>query len=72
MAMAHKLELADIKDLINLTFCCQQVTVITNFSDLERIGRTHRLNLSGGAMPGSANSSDVAPSIPEHIPFAAR
>ena len=51
MAMAHKLELADIKDLINLTFCCQQATVITNFSDLERIGRTHRLNLSGGAMP---------------------
>ena len=51
LAMAHKLELADIKDLINLTFCCQQVTVITNFSDLERIGRTHRLNLSGGAMP---------------------
>ena len=34
-----------------LTFCCQQATVITNFSDLERIGRTHRLNLSGGAMP---------------------
>ncbi len=51
LAMAHKLELADIKDLINLTFCCQQATVITNFSDLERIGQTHRLNLSGGAMP---------------------
>lgn len=51
LAMAHKLELADIKDLINLTFCCQRATVITDFSDLERIGRTHRLNLSGGAMP---------------------
>ena len=49
--MAHKLELTDIRDLINLTFCCQRATVITNFSDLERIGRTHRLNLSGGAMP---------------------
>ena len=35
----------------NLTFCCQRATVITDFSDLERIGRTHRLNLSGGAMP---------------------
>ena len=26
-AMAHKLELFELKDLINLTFCCQQVTV---------------------------------------------
>ena len=33
-AMAHKLELSELKDLINLTFCCQQTTVITDFSDL--------------------------------------
>ena len=33
-AMAHKLELFELKDLINLTFCCQQATVITDFSDL--------------------------------------
>ena len=32
--MAHKLELPELKDLINLTFCCQQATVITDFSDL--------------------------------------
>ena len=37
--MAHKLELFELKDLINLTFCCQQATVINNFSDLEAIGR---------------------------------
>ncbi len=48
-AMAHKMELADIKDFINLTFCCQQATVITNFSDLESIGRGHFLNLNGGS-----------------------
>ena len=30
-AMAHKLELFELKDLINLTFCCQQATVITDF-----------------------------------------
>ena len=30
-AMAHKLELFELKDLINLTFCCQQATVITTF-----------------------------------------
>lgn len=47
-AMAHKLELFELKDLINLTFCCQQATVITDFSDLEAIGRDHYMNLHGG------------------------
>lgn len=47
-AMASKLELFELKDLINLTFCCQQATVITDFSDLEAIGRNHYMNLHGG------------------------
>ncbi len=47
-AMAHKLEMAYIRDFINLTFCCQQATVITDFSDLEAVGRTHYLNMRGG------------------------
>ena len=47
-AMAHKLELAHIKDFINLTFCCQRATVITDFSDLEAIGRAHYMNLHDG------------------------
>ena len=47
-AMAHKLELTQIKDFINLTFCCQQATVITNFSDLEAVGHDHYMNLHGG------------------------
>ena len=47
-AMAHKLELFELKDLINLTFCCQQATVITNFSDLSAVGRDHYMNLHGG------------------------
>lgn len=37
-----------MKDLINLTFSCQQATVITDFSDLEEIGRSHYLNTHGG------------------------
>ena len=48
-AMAHKLELFELKDLINLTFCCQQATVITDFSDLTAIGRDHYINLHGGS-----------------------
>ena len=50
-AMAVKLGLSSIQDFINLTFCCQQATVITNFSDLERIGKDHALTMSGGSMP---------------------
>ena len=48
-AMAHKLELFELKDFINLTFCCQQATVITDFSDLAAIGRNHYMNLHGGS-----------------------
>lgn len=50
-AMACKLGLFDIKDFINLTFACQQATVITDFSDLERVGKEHSLNINGGSMP---------------------
>lgn len=47
-AMAHKLELFELKDLINLTFWCQEATVITDFSDLAAVGRDHYMNLHGG------------------------
>ena len=48
-AMAHKLKLFELKDFINLTFCCQQATVITDFSDLAAVGRDHYMNLHGGS-----------------------
>lgn len=47
-AMAEKLGLTSLKDLINLSFCCYQATVITDFSDLESVGRSHYMNLNGG------------------------
>lgn len=47
-AMAEKLGLTDMKELINLTFCCQQTTVIADFSDLEAVGKDHYLNTHGG------------------------
>ena len=46
--IAVKMGLNDMTDLINLTFCCQEATVITDFSDLEQIGRDHYMNLHGG------------------------
>ncbi|MFR1975058.1 MAG: antirestriction protein ArdA [Oscillospiraceae bacterium] len=39
---------SDMADLINLTFSCQEVTVITDFSDLEQVGREHFMVLNGG------------------------
>ena len=47
-AMAEKLNLAGMKDLINLTFCCQQATVITDFTNLKEVGRDHCTNIHGG------------------------
>ena len=41
--------------LIDLTFCCQETTVITDFSDLEKVGRRHYLDVNGG----SASSEEL-------------
>jgi len=46
--MVAKLNISDITDFINLTFCCQQATVITDFSDLKKVGQDHYMNLHGG------------------------
>lgn len=48
--MAAKMGISDMKDFINLTFCCQQATVITDFTNLKQAGRDHLMNLNGGAM----------------------
>ena len=46
--MDEKLNLTSMKALINLTFCCQQATVITDFTNLREIGRDHYMNIHGG------------------------
>lgn len=48
---AVKFNIYEMTDLINLTFCCQQATVITDFSDLEEVGRSHYLTMAGGCAP---------------------
>lgn len=39
----------DMTDLINLSFCCERATVITDFSDLESTGKSHYLATNGGS-----------------------
>ena len=48
-AAAVKYGLFDMRYLIDLTFCCQETTVITDFSDLEKVGRRHYLDVNGGS-----------------------
>ena len=50
LGMAHKMKLSDIKDFIDLASCCQKATVITDFSDLEKIGWDHFRNVTDGDM----------------------
>lgn len=40
-----------MKDLINMTFCCQGTTVISDLSKLEEAGKAHYLAIHGGAAP---------------------
>jgi len=39
---------SDMTDLINLTFCCQEATVVRDFTDLGKIGRERYMDLHGG------------------------
>lgn len=51
-ALASKRGLWRIQDFINLAACCYQATVITDFSDLEKIGLTHYKTIHIGADEG--------------------
>lgn len=41
-------DISDMTDFINLTFCCQGVTVVQDFTNLTAVGRKHYMNLQGG------------------------
>ncbi len=46
-AAAAAKDISSIQDFINLTFCCQQVTVVRDFRDLKDIGRDHIITTQG-------------------------
>lgn len=50
-AACHAFGCRDIQSLINMTFCCQETTVIGDFSKLEEAGKHHYLTTHGGAAP---------------------
>ncbi len=50
-AACHAFGCEDIRSLINMTFCSQNVTVISDFSKLEEAGKQHYLTIHGGSAP---------------------
>lgn len=46
--MAERLQLHGVDELINLTFCSQAVTVVTDFNNAAAIGRRHYLTMNEG------------------------
>jgi hypothetical protein len=53
-AVASAKGITDIEGLINLTFCCDNVTLINDFDNLERAGKMHFINRQGGVVTVSA------------------
>lgn len=50
-AMAYKLGLKDVPSLINLSFGCEQTTIITDFENLNEAGKDHYMDTHGGTAP---------------------
>ena len=49
-ALALKHNLTDMTDLINLCDCFQNALIVTDFSDMSRIGRAYTMAQNGGSM----------------------
>ncbi|WP_097003991.1 hypothetical protein [Lacrimispora amygdalina] len=56
VAVSHGYD--DIADLINLTFCCLDATVVLDFTDLSAIGREHYMDLHGGVTEDALKTVD--------------
>lgn len=46
-AAAERFDISSVDKLMNLSFCSREVTVVSDFNDLERIGKRHYLTLRG-------------------------
>lgn len=55
-------DFCNMMDFINLTFCCQSVTAVQDFTDLSDVGWMHYMNLHGGL-------TEDEPTLPGHSIF---
>lgn len=52
-ALLYATKITDICEMIDLALCCEQATVITDFSQLREAGIGHYLTVNGGSAPVS-------------------
>ena len=57
-AAVERFGLSTADELIDLSFCAREVTVISDFSDLERVGRKHYLTVHGACDPKELENLD--------------
>ena len=57
-AAVERFGLSAADELIDLSFCARDVTVISDFSDLERVGRRHYLTVHGACDPKELENLD--------------
>ena len=58
--MVEKMGYTEVFDMINLSFYCDEITVITDFSDLSAIGRNHVLSQQGAISVEELEKMDLA------------
>lgn len=58
--MVEKMDYTEVFDMINLSFYCDEITVITDFSDLTAIGRSHVLAQHGAVSVEELEKMDLA------------
>ena len=57
-AAAERFGLCSADELVDLSFCANEMTVISDFSDLERVGRKHYLTVHGACDPKELEDLD--------------
>ena len=57
-AAAERFGLCSADELIDLSFCANEMTVISDFRDLERVGRKHYLTVHGACDPKELENLD--------------
>ena len=55
---AERFGLCSADELVDLSFCANEMTVISDFSDLERVGRKHYLTVHGACDPKELENLD--------------
>ena len=68
-AAAERFNLHCVDELIDLTACFNEITLITDFTDLEKAGKRHYLTVHGGCHPEELEKLDGAETARQLITY---